>query len=136
MADSYVLRILAFSAAAPAIAWAGAYVDTFVLPMDPGSELALGSPEFAYGAIAFFRLAMTTLGCLVFAATCAVMMRRANAASHRGIVVAMMFGTVYSVVVFALGHAATAIGDQGAAILLWIAAAALPYLLGRRLARS
>src|SRR5262249_19553212 len=42
-----LLNAVAFVVAAVLVAWCGAYLDTFVLPMDEVSARALGSPHFA-----------------------------------------------------------------------------------------
>jgi hypothetical protein len=124
----------AFCAAALLVAWAGAYLDTFLLPMDAASSNALGSPRFAYGVILGIRLAFAGIGSIIFGATYLLSQTKSSALKARRDLLSFASGAAHSVVVFALGRLAVWAGGGAAAVMMWIASLALPIALARRLA--
>jgi hypothetical protein len=126
--NSPIVTVPAFILAAILVAWFGAYVATFVLPMDEVSSRALGAPQFAYSTILAVRLAVTGLGCLMFAVT-RLLTRARPAVSRPGPLRAMVDGVAYSASVFALSNLTTIY--SGAVPILWLAIVGLPVVLGR-----
>jgi hypothetical protein len=127
-----LIHAVAFSVAAIAIAWIGAYLDTFVLPMDETSAHALGSPEFAYGIVVGTRLVVTAISCVVFTVTL-LFTRSCNPRSGSGVLRAVAYGAVFSAVVFTLGALAKV--TKGTTVApMWVVIVAAPVVLGRRVA--
>jgi hypothetical protein len=130
------LHIVLFAVSSLLVAWCGSYVDAFVLPMDETSARALGAPGFAYRTILVVRLATTALGCVVFAVTYLLLRRTARDGVQRDAVAALLYGVVYSTVIFGLGELAVLSKGGAPVILTWVTVLALPMLFGRRLARA
>ena len=126
----HLLDGAAFSAAAIAIAWIGAYVDTFVLPMDETSAHALGSPEFAYCTVVGTRLVVTAVACVIFTVTLLVT-RSTNRRSRSASLRAVAYGAGLSTVVFVLGDLAELTKGM-TVVLMWVVIAAAPIFLAKR----
>ena len=131
-----IRTIVAFCSAALLIAWAGAYLDTFVLPLDATSSNALGSPEFAYATILGIKLAFAVLGSIMFGATCLLSQGNSPAPNALTDLLAFAYGAAYSVAIFGLGRISGWAGWGAAAVLMWVAILVLPIAIGRRLACS
>jgi hypothetical protein len=123
---------MVFSVAAMAVAWTGAYVDTFALPMDETSAHALGSPEYAYGVVVGSRFIVMGIASIIFTLTLFVT-RPQNPDAGSGALRAVTYGSALSAIVFVLGELGR-LAPGIAFVLIWVAVVAGAVVLGRRFA--